>query len=170
MSGSERQRFGKEQSFQDRRKKADWIVKMATILTLIAWGVALAVWVVLDAASPEKDVTWFTSIGRKRGVDIVIRDYWDSTLLPIAFSLLLAALAICLLAFFFNKIRMKRKTDKYRLSIIIIGSITVIGIILFIFRFGLPFQSNATAGGNPTQTYAVVQELSERALMQPSRN
>jgi len=139
MSGNERPRFGKEQSFQDRRKKADWIVKMATILSLVAWAVAIAVWAVLDAASPEREVSWFTSIGRMRGVDIAVRDYWDTSLLPVAFGLLLAALAICILAFMFNKLRMRRKTDKYRKSIIIIGSITIIGVVLFLVRFGLPF-------------------------------
>ena len=159
MSDNERHRFGREQSFQDRRKKADWIVKMATILSLIAWCVAIAVWVVLDAASPEREVAWFTSIGRLRGVEIVIRDHWDATLLPVAFGLLLAALAICLLAFFFNKIRMKRKTDKYRKSVIVIGSITVLGIILFIVRFGLPFSSNTTAAVNPPQAYTIELQL-----------
>ena len=156
MSGNERPRFGKEQSFQDRRKKADWIVKMATILSLIAWTVALAVWIVLDAASPEKNVEWFTSIGRRRGVEIAIRDYWDSTLLPIAFGLLLLALAICLVAFFFNKMRMRRKTDKYRKSVIIIGSITILGIVVFLLRFGLPFGSNSNSipESNPPQTYS----------------
>jgi len=161
MSGNEKPRSGREQSFQERRRKADWIVKMATILSLIAWAVAVAVWVVLDRASPEKEVEWFTSIARKRGTDIVIRDYWDSTLLPLAFGLLIAALAICVLAFFFNKLRMRRKTDKYRKSIIIIGIITIFGLALFLFRFGLPGASVSNNTEGTPQAYVEQRALQE---------
>ena len=161
MSGYDRSRFGKEQSFQERRRKADWVVRMATILSLIAWAVAIAVWVVLDRASPEKEVAWFTSIARVRGTEVEIRDYWDSNLLPLAFGLLLAALAICILAFLFNKARMRRKTDKYRKSIIIIGTITIIGIIVFLFRFGLPFTSGSDNTEATSLAYAVHRALPE---------
>jgi len=162
MSGNERPRFGREQSFQDRRKKVDWIVRMATALSFIAWAVAIAVWAVLDAASPEKEVGWFTSIGRVRGVEITVRDYWDEKLLPTAFILLVAALAICVVAFLFNKARMKRKTDKYRKSVMIIGAITIIGIILFLFRFGVPFGSGAVDDGGMPQTYTEPLALPDR--------
>jgi len=154
MSGNDRQRFGREQNFQDRRRKVDWVVRMATILSLIAWAIAVAVWIVLDRASPEREVGWVTSIGRVRGTEVAIRDYWDSNLLPIAFILLLSALAICLVAFFFNKARMRRKTDKYRKSVMIIGGVTIIAIILFLLRFGLPFSSSAEYYAHPQPSYA----------------
>jgi len=134
---------------------------MATVLSLIAWAASIAVWVVLDAASPEKEVAWFTSIGRVRGVEIEIRDYWDTTLLPIAFGLLIAALAICVIAFFFNKMRMRRKTDKYRKSIMIIGAITVIGVVLFLFRFGLPFSSGSSSSSATSHSYPAPYAVSE---------
>jgi len=159
MSGFNRQKFGKEQNFKDRRRKVDWVVRMATALSFVAWAIALAVWIVLDRASPEREVGWVTSIGRARGTEIMVRDYWDSNLLPIAFILLLSALAICVIAFFFNKARMRRKTDKYRKSVIIIGSITILGIALFLLRFGLPFSSGAEYYDHTPQAYTELMAL-----------
>ena len=117
--------------FNERRKKADWVVKMATIMSVVSWAVALAVWVVLDRAQPEKE-DMFT-----RYFNIAIRENWNASLLPVAFTLLVASLCICIIAFVFNMLRMRRKTDKYRKSIIVIGVITIIGIVLFIIQFGL---------------------------------
>jgi len=129
-------RFASDKDVKDRRKKADLVVNLATILTVAAWLFAIVVLFLVEAASPDSEVNWFTSIGRIRGVDTVVRDYWDTTLLPIAFGLLIAALLACVFAFFFNKQRMRRKTDKYRKSIIIIGSITVVSIVYFLIQFG----------------------------------
>ena len=166
MSGYDRQRSGREQSFQERRRKVDWVVRMATALSLIAWTVAFAVWIVLEMASPEKE-TMFASLARSNRTvfganETVIRDYWDTTLLPIAFLLLVAALAICIVAFFFNKARMRRKTDKYRKSVIIIGAITIVGIVLFLVRFGLPFGDRTDPGGETQQTYSEPFALPDR--------
>ena len=126
--------------FKERRKKADWIVNMAAILSAISWGVAIMVWFVLEAASPEREMTFIASILRVHfDSPTQIRAYWDTALLPIAFSLLILALATCATGFVFNKMRMRRRTDKYRKSIFILGGITIIGLVVFILQFGLPF-------------------------------
>ena len=114
----------------NRRKKADWVTKMATILSFVSWVVAFVVLIVLDRAQPEKHHL-FT-----RFYNTEVREYWESPLLSVALMLLIAALAICIFAFIFNMLRMKRKTDKYKKSIIIIGGVTVIGIAFFLFSFG----------------------------------
>jgi len=140
MSDFDRIRSMGASDYLERRKKADWMVRMAAILSFISWGFALAVWVVLEMASPEREHRFITSIlSKHHDATIYIRNYWDKTLLPVAFILLVVSLAICLVAFFFNKMRMRRKTDKYRKSIIVIGVITIAGIVLFLIRFGWPF-------------------------------
>ena len=117
--------------FQERRKRVDWVTRMATILSITSWTVAFFVWVVIDMAQPEKP-NMFTTMFR-----IQVRDYWDTSLLPTAFLLLLASLGICILAFIFNKLRKRRKTDQYKISIFVVGAITILGIVLFLNRFGL---------------------------------
>jgi len=140
MSDSERNRSTGASDYLERRKKVDWVVRMATVLSIVSWAFAVAVWAVLEMASPERDFRFITSIlSKHHDATIVVRSYWDSTLLPIAFILLIVSLVICVVAFFFNKMRMRRKTDKYRKSIIIIGVITIAGIVLFLIRFGWPF-------------------------------
>ena len=133
-------RNAREIDYQERRKKSDWMVKMAAILSITSWAVAIAVWFVLEAASPERETRFITSLMQVHfDSPVAVRTQWDATLLPIAFGLLIAALLLCIAAFTFNKLRMRRKTDKYRMSIFIIGGITVAGIIAFLIRFGLPF-------------------------------
>ena len=133
MSIEERPRSQGVSDFNERRKKVDWVVRMATIMSFISWVVAFGVWVVLYSAQPEKENMF------SRYFNIEVRDYWDASLLPLAFILLLASLGICVGAFIFNMQRMRRKTDKYRKSIMIIGAITIIGIVLFLVQFGLPW-------------------------------
>jgi len=128
---NERARSQGVSDFNERRKKADWVVKMATVLSFIAWLVAFGVWIVLDSASPEK-TTFFTQF-----FGSTVRSYWDTSLLPLAFALLVVSLCTCIVAFVFNMLRMRRKTDKYRKSIIIIGAITIVGIVFFVIRFWL---------------------------------
>lgn len=130
MSSVDNRRPSDGAPIQDRRRKTDWVSYMATILSFVSWAVAFVVWAVLDMAAPDQE----SAFTRKFGVEV--RQYWDDTLLPIAFWLLVAALCICVSAFIFNMLRKRRKTDKYKKSVIITGIGTIAGIILFISRFG----------------------------------
>jgi len=130
MSSKEKKYMQDEPRFQERRRKADWITKMAAILSFISWVVVFMVWVFLDQASPERGTIFNSWFG------VAVRDHWDETFFPLVFGLLLASLSLCIIALIFNKLRKRRKTDRYRKSIIIIGAITIVGIILFVTRFG----------------------------------
>ena len=121
----------KASEFEERRRKADWLVSAAAILSVFAWVAAFIVWIVLYVASPPDDYIFNSlleegAIGRS----------WDEGLLILAFTLLILSLIACFVAFLFNKLRMRRKTDKYRVSVFIIGGITIIGIVLFLINFG----------------------------------
>lgn len=116
---------------RERRKKTDWVTRMATILSMLSWAAAIVVILVLDRAKPEREHIFTRMFG------VSVRDYWDSAILPIAFTLLIISLGICIFAFFFNMLRMKRRTDKFKKSIIIIGVITILGIVFFVMQFGI---------------------------------
>ena len=132
MNDNQNPRRGDSSSYQERRRRTDWVTHMATILSLVSWVIAIAVLLVLDMASPERNFKLFTTLAASTAV----RNYWNTTFLPIAFGLLVASFIVCIIAFFFNMLRNRRKTDKYKKSIIIIGIGTVIGIVVFIIRFG----------------------------------
>ena len=130
MSDNEESHLRERSAFVERRKRTDWVTNMATILSVLSWFIAFAVWGLLDKAQPESE-TFFSRV-----LGLNIRHSWDTSLLQTAFILLIASLCICVLAFIFNMLRKRRKTDKYNKSMIIVGLITLIGIGFFIVRFG----------------------------------
>jgi len=125
MSGFERERRP-----ADRRRQADWVVQAATILSVVAWIVAITVLFIIHVAAPER-VDFFTHVF---GGQVVTT--WNAQLLWVAFILLIASLICCIAAFLFNMLRMRRKTDKYRKSVIFMGVVTLLGIVFFIIQFG----------------------------------
>jgi len=120
----------------EKRKRADWVTNMATVLSAVSWVIAFVVWFVLDRAQPVKE-TFFTrsAINAEDGSKVEFTAEWNESLLAAAFALLVASLVICIFAFIFNMLRKKRKTDKFKKSIIIIGCITAAGLALFLYRF-----------------------------------
>ena len=122
----------RERSFANRRRQADWVVNAAAALSVIAWVVAFLVVLVLDIASDRPAMpglqTW---LGGGPASPV-----WNTTLLPVGLVLLVLSFLCCVAAFMFNMMRMRRKTDKYRKSVIIMGLITLASIVFYIFRFG----------------------------------
>ena len=124
------------QKFRERRRRADGLVKGAIIMSFVSWGVLFAVWIVL----------YFAGVVGNYG-NTPINIITDSpanqrityTLLPIAYAMLLLAIASCLIAFLFNRMRMRRKTDRYRKSIFITGGITILALIAFLLNYGSYF-------------------------------
>jgi len=133
MSGNEGRRHHEASGFEDRRKRTDWITYMATILGVVSWIVAFSVGLLLDLASPEREHMFSRMFGTS------VRNYWDPALLPIAFGLLVASFCICCLALLFNALRKRRKTDRFKKPVIVIGIVTFVGILFFIYRFGAYF-------------------------------
>ena len=122
----------RERSSGNRRKQqADWVVNASAALSVVSWVFAFLVFLVLDIASPERDNFFTNFLG-----DGAVRTEWDSTLLPIGLMLLVFAFLCSVAAFIFNMMRMRRKTDKYRKSVIFMGLVTLAGIVAFILRFG----------------------------------
>jgi heme/copper-type cytochrome/quinol oxidase subunit 2 len=117
-------------AFTERRRKPDWMVRGATILSVISWLLTIFVVLILDIASPNQE-NMFTHYfgGMERAV-------WNEGFILVAYIFLILSMASCLTAFVFNMLRKRRKTDKYKKSVIIIGVITVIGFIAFMLRFG----------------------------------
>ena len=118
-----------------RRKKSDWVSNTATTLSLVAWVIMIAVWAVIDAAAPDREHGWLSFFEVQFGTAAAIRARWDYTLVYTAYVLMLVSLGTCLIAFAFNKMRMRRKNDKYKKSIFVIGSITLIAFVFFLIRF-----------------------------------
>ncbi|MCL2499861.1 MAG: hypothetical protein FWE90_05940 [Defluviitaleaceae bacterium] len=114
----------------ERRSRPDWMVKGATVLNVIAWLLTSVSLLAIDIASPNLD-NMFTHY-----FDTVERSVWDEFWILMAYILLVLSVVACLTSFIFHIMRKRRKTDKLRKSIVIIGALTLIGFALFIYRFG----------------------------------
>jgi len=127
-----------EEEKKDRRRKPDLVSRLATILSLCAWVIMIAVWVVLETASPERGMRFTQTFFQLHfGTDAAtaLRTRWDFTLVYVAYILMLVSLGTCVIAFLLNKMRMKRKSDKYKKSIFVVGGITIIALVAFMIRF-----------------------------------
>jgi hypothetical protein len=128
---------GDEEEQQKKKKKTDLIGSTATILSIVAWVIVLAVWLVLEAAAPERERRFITSFFDVQfGTAPSIRARWDYTLVYVAYVLMLASMGICAIAFVLDRFRVRHKTGKYKKSIWVIGGITVVAFVIFLIRFG----------------------------------
>jgi len=124
---------------KDRRQRKDIISRLATILSLLAWAIMIGVWVVLEFASPDRGMMFTQSFFQWHfGTDATgaLRTRWDRQLVYIAYVMMLISFGSCAFAFIFNRMRMKRKSDRYKKSIFIIAGVTLIAFIAFLIRFG----------------------------------
>ena len=125
-----------EENKDRRKKKPDPIGRMATILNLGAWSIMLAVWAVIDRAAPQKGMKMInTFFDVHFGVAGQGRVGWDKSLIYAAYLMILFSLGSCIIAFILSLMRRKRKTDKIRISILIIGGITIIVFVIFLINF-----------------------------------
>lgn len=97
-------------NYQERRRQADWVLRAVSILSFVSWFMAIAVLILLFISD-------------------------DYSLIPVGFIMMILSVAACVAAFIFNVMRMRRNTDKYKISIIIIGVLTSIGLIVYSFSF-----------------------------------
>ena len=114
----------------NRRRQADWVVKSAAALSVVAWVMAFFVMLLIDVASPDRTDFFTNFFG---GADI--RMHWEARFLWLGFILLILSFLCCVFAFIFNMMRMRRKTDKIRKSVLIMGIMSFIAIIIYLLRF-----------------------------------
>ena len=113
----------------NRRRQADWVVNATKVLSVVAWVIAFVVMILIDLASPERS-NFFTNV-----FDGAFRTHWDPRFLWLGLGFLILSFLCCIFAFIFNMMRMRRKTDKIRKSVIFMGIMSFIGIIIYILRF-----------------------------------
>jgi len=125
-----------QRQWVEKRKRTDWVTRMATILSAFSWVITIVVWFVLDRAQPVKEnIFTRAAVYAEDGSKVEFSSEWNESLLIVAFVMLIISLVICIGAFIFNMLRKKRKTDKYKISVIVIGCITIAGLALFLNRF-----------------------------------
>ena len=118
-----------QQSAPVERRKKNRVPTIVSTISVIGWILGVGVLLFLERAQPGKE-NFLTRI-----TNAVIRTTYNAQLLRVSFGLLLGVLVTCLTGIIYNAMRMRRKTDKYNKSVIILGGIAAVGFVLFLWRF-----------------------------------
>lgn len=114
----------------NRRRKKDWVTRAVPIVSGIGWLAAFVMLIYLERARPA-DYNFFS-----RYYGAPLPSPWNTSLLRIALVVLIGVLCVCIIGFLFNMTRHRRKSDKYSLSILILGALALVGIVVFLWQFG----------------------------------
>ena len=118
------------------KKKKDWRAILATLLSLTAFGLMAAVWVVLEAGAPEREMRFITTFFNVHfGAETAVRTSWNKALVYTAYVLQLISLGTCLIASVINIMHIKPKYGKFKMTIFLITGITITAFIFFLVRF-----------------------------------
>lgn len=114
----------------ERRKKPDIICKLLEIAVVIVWCLIFAILCLVHFSKPVKQ-TFFDHL-----FGIQVNKSINYDLLNTAFYLLIFLFIFSLISLFFNSKRLKRRTDRIRISFILslIGSLAGIVICLIYFN------------------------------------
>jgi len=125
-----------EEEKKELEKKKKLRVGLATTLTLIPWVLMSAVWVLIETASPGREMMFITTFFNVHfGAEPMVRPAWNYSLVYAAYVLMLISLGLCLIAFTINILGKKREGEKIKVSVFIIGGITIIAFIFFMLNF-----------------------------------
>jgi len=131
---NEEEEEAKKERFKTKR---DPVSTVTTVFSLVALGILIVVWVLLEAASPEREMRFITSFFDVQfGTAPAVRTRWNYALVYTAYVLQLISIGVCLIAFVVNYSKVKTKGGKLRISIFVIGGIAIIAFVFFLLRFG----------------------------------
>lgn len=112
-----------------RRKGPDLLVKLIHWLGIAVWILAILVLFITDKARPEKSTIF------DRLFNIQLRTNWNLALLYEAFFLMVVIFALSVIGIFINTKRHQRKDDHYSFSLIVMGSLSLLGILVCLYFF-----------------------------------
>jgi hypothetical protein len=108
----------------NRRRGADTLTKAISIFTGISWFLILLALIFNTYANPQGD-----SLFGKRYSVLSSQSASTSVLSMFSNIALVLVIVVCFTGFMINVARHKRKSDKYRLSLIFFGAVSIIWLI-----------------------------------------
>jgi len=111
----------------EKRKGPDILMNLLTWLAVIGWLMMFVVLIVIDIAKPHME----SSFDHVNGAESPL-SAWDPVLIQYIFYLMIAGFSISIIGIILNIKRHRRKRDKYRISLIALGVISLLGIIFYL--------------------------------------
>jgi hypothetical protein len=113
----------------NRREGPDLLLKFITWISIIGWALISSVLLIIARAEPESE-TFFDRL-----LQVQVRKTWDTELLHYAFILMIFLFIISGVGLYINSKRMRRKGDKYRLSLITMAIFSAVGMVVYLITF-----------------------------------
>lgn len=116
----------------DRRYGSDRLLKSLFWIGLLGWLLLILGVVFLDQA--RSDITSFIdpTIYDKLNIPVNLRHLWNQELLGYFFYLMIAGLFISIGGLVINYLRHRREGDKFRLHLILMGSMSLAGLAYYL--------------------------------------
>ncbi len=115
----------------ERRSGPDVWFKMISWLSVIGWVLMLISLVLFDLAKPHM-ITFFDRFFHVSGVSI-----WDYQMTLYIFYIMIFGVILSVIGLLINAKRHRRKRDRYSLSLVLLGVVSLLGAAFYMFRFWL---------------------------------
>jgi uncharacterized membrane protein len=116
----------------DRRSGPDFWVKVLGWFGGISWFLMFAAMFIIDRAKPESEKI----LSRASGAEVSTT--WDQTLLGYLFYLVIFGVCVSTVGIMINSKRYRRDEDRFRLTLIVLGMLSIIGIAIYLFTVLMP--------------------------------
>jgi uncharacterized membrane protein YhaH (DUF805 family) len=116
----------------DRRSGPDFWVRILAWFGGISWVLMFAAIFIIDRAKPEAEKI----LTRASGAEV--RTTWDQTLLGYLFYLVIFGLCVSTVGIMINSKRYRREEDRFRLTLIVLGMLSIFGIAIYLFTVFMP--------------------------------
>ncbi len=113
----------------ERRRGPDVWRKMISWLSVIGWILMLVALVLFDLAKPHM-MTFFDRFFHVSGATV-----WNYQLTLYIFFVMVAGFVISVSGLLINARRHRRKKDHYSLSLMLLGIVSLLGAVYYMFRF-----------------------------------
>ncbi|SFI14153.1 hypothetical protein SAMN05192551_10716 [Tindallia magadiensis] len=113
---------------RNRRRGKDIWLKMIRWIGIVSWALMIPLLILIDQAQPQFE-TFFD-----RYFDVQVNPRWNYEVLRYAFYLMVILLILSSIGLMINKKRSRRKGDYYRINLIIIFVLSILGIFYYFFR------------------------------------
>ncbi len=116
----------------DRRRGPDFWVRILAWLGGISWVLMFAAMFIIDRAKPESEKI----LSRASGAEVSTT--WDQTLVGYLFYLVIFGVCVSTVGIMINSKRYRRDEDRFRLTLIVLGMLSIIGIAIYLFTVFMP--------------------------------
>ncbi|SFX49091.1 hypothetical protein [Marinospirillum alkaliphilum] len=113
----------------ERRRRRDPLLNLISIFGAVSWVLMLPILFLVEQARPEMETFFDRMLGLK------VRPSWDETAYYYAFFLMLAVLLLAGFGLLLNSLRNRRKTDSIRINLVVVFTLSLLGVLHYLIRF-----------------------------------